>query len=42
MTVDAGLARMLPDTVTPRIQGWLDRLAARLAVQQLESYRRPA
>ena len=37
-----GLARMMPDTVTPRIQGWLDRMATRSAVQQLEDYRRPA
>ena len=37
-----GLARMMPDTVTPRIQGWLDRMAARPAVQRFEDYRRPA
>jgi glutathione S-transferase len=37
-----GLARMPPDTVTSRIERWLDRMAARPAVQQHEDYRRPA
>lgn len=34
-----GLARMLPGTVTPRIHGWLDRMAERPAVQRLEEFR---
>ncbi|MEO6389167.1 MAG: glutathione S-transferase family protein [Croceibacterium sp.] len=41
-----GLPRMTPDLcnaeATPRIMAWLSRMAARSAVQQLETYRRPA
>ena len=41
-SITPGLERMIPDSVTPRIQGRLDRMAARPAVQRLEDFRHPA